>query len=134
MASAIGNYVHLLGKNYEKSGTSMYGTESGMSLSAAIAAQHELIQNQIQNYEQVNNLSLYRLQNKINQLIKLMGSDKPTNNEGLSGEQVRQFLEQVMNEEFDNLQTLDFKTGSVKETSKNQSIGKLEKNYWKYKN
>lgn len=115
MASAIGNYVHLLGKNYEKSGTSMYGTEGGMSLSTAIAAQHELIQNQIQNYEQANNLSLYRLQNKINQLIKLMGSDKPSNNKGLSGEQVRQFLEQVMNEEFDNLQTLDFKTGSVKE-------------------
>lgn len=133
MASAIGNYVHLLGKNYEKSGTSMYGSNGGLDLSAAISAQHELIQNKIQEYEQTNNLSLYRLQNKINKLIKLMGSDRPSNNKGLSGEQVRQFLEQVMNEEFDNLQTLDFKTGSVKKNNLNK-ISHINNKYWEYKN
>lgn len=72
--SAIGRYVHLMAYNYEQYGIKEVG--KSISLSEALAAEKKSISDRIKKYEKVNTNTLKGLENKINEMIKRLGTEK----------------------------------------------------------
>lgn len=75
--SAIGRYVHLMAYNYKQYGISE--SSKSINLSEALAAEKKSISDRIKNYEKVNDNTLKSLENKINEMIKRLGTEKSEN-------------------------------------------------------
>ena len=132
--SAIGEYVHLTGLGYQKTGTNRQTKAPSIDAAAALRIQKNSIQNRIKAYQTMNDSSLKRLENQLNGLLASLGEDS-NENKNEWPEQARKFLQKKMEEEFSQLQNIDFSTGSIQARNRNsKGVGIIRDNYKSYKN
>ena len=137
MAGAIGNYIHLSAKNYEQYGVNQpneYGTSSSSSVENAIAIEESLIKNRIDMYEQIDSKNIKSLELKINKLMKELGTgSNSTKGSGWGGQKARNFLQNILDEQFKNLQNISWSNASVELQDSSNRIGKIREDYLTYK-
>lgn len=134
--SAIGNYIHLTTKGYQESGLSRPHEESGISFETARNAQRALLKTKITHSENFAlKYSTTNLQSSLNRMLKLLGEDTSSLNENDQkwAETAKSALTKMMEEDFKNLQNLDFSTGTVTVAPENRGVGQLRTNYTSYK-
>lgn len=130
--SAIGYYVHWTAAGYNKTGINKQKQKPSIDAIAALQEQKKIIHNKIENYEQVKNTK--SLENEINKLLDLLG-DRVEPDKKDWDKEARQWIETKLNNEFDNLQRLDFSDASVNYISQaEKGVGKIRTNYTSYKN
>ena len=130
--SAIGNYIHWTAEGYKQYGTAESKNASSMSVEQAIAAQKLLLKNRINNYEKIDNRKLKPLENKINKLLETLGEEHGNPNSKQWENQAKTFIKGLLDEEFENLQEINWENLSI--NTPNKGVGKIKERYSKYKN
>lgn len=132
--AAIGDYVHLTAAGYNKTGILRQNRKmQSISVNQALVAQRKSVIDRINAYQNVSDEAILSLENRINQLLDILGTDDGQSNNNW-GEQARKYLEKMMTEEFSQLQNIDWSSGSISANSTLRGIGSIRENYTSYKN
>ena len=132
--AAIGDYVHLTAAGYNKTGILRQNRKmQSISVNQALVAQRKSVIDRINAYQNVSDEAILSLENRINQLLDILGTDDGQSNNNW-GEQARKYLEKMMTEEFSQLQNIDWSSGSISANSTLKGIGSIRENYTSYKN
>ncbi len=132
---AIGDYIHLTAEGYRKTGIYRQNRKiQSPSLSASLNAQRSSVLERINSYQNVDDSSLKKLENRINELLDILGNDDNSSETENWGEQARQYLQKMMEDEFSQLQNIDWSSGSVSAKANTRGVGLIRENYMSYKN
>ena len=130
--SAIGYYVHLTAKGYNKTGINKQSQKPSITAVEALKNQKNILQNKIANYENVKNTKT--LEKEINKLLDLLGGRASASNQNWD-EDAKKWIENELDKEFNNLQKLDFSDISVDYLSlADKGVGRIKTNPKAYKN
>ena len=96
--AAIGDYVHLTAAGYNKTGILRQNRKmQSISVNQALVAQRKSVMDRINAYQNVSDKAVLSLENRINQLLDILGTDDGQSNNNW-GEQARKYLEKMMTE------------------------------------